>query len=212
MATISEFIASIESGFASVGAEVKSRLKNDFSNVTNPATARSAIGLGSVNNTSDADKPVSTAQASALGAKADRNGSNVEADAFRGAIGATSADSTQFISGLVYNSRESAVANAEAINAWIASGRGFGALTGGQKLYLAAASSGSSAIIISGAERFVLRTNGTTLVYAWSDLNDLRKMFEVNDCGAIDFGEARIAYDPPMPRPRNGDGSYGQHG
>lgn len=78
MATVSEFVASIRAGFASVGAEVKGRLKNDFSNVTNPATARSAIGLGSVNNTSDDDKPVSRAQASALGVKADRTAANLD--------------------------------------------------------------------------------------------------------------------------------------
>ena len=45
-------------------------LVDDLSGVTNAATARSNLGLGNVNNTSDANKPVSTAQQTALDAKA----------------------------------------------------------------------------------------------------------------------------------------------
>ena len=130
--------------------------------------------------------------------KLNRDGSNLEDPAgFVETIGATSAESTQFIPGLVYNSRAAAVLNGVIITAWIASGRRFGALTGGQKLYLTAFPGNDAAVFIRGRDKFVLRTNGTTLVYAWSSLNDLRKMFEVSDCGAIDFGDARIAYDPP---------------
>jgi hypothetical protein len=130
--------------------------------------------------------------------KLNRDGSNLEDPAgFVETIGATSAESTQFIPGLVYNSRAAAVLNGVIITAWIASGRRFGALTGGQKLYLTAFPGNDAAVFIRGRDKFVLRTNGTTLVYAWSSLNDLRKMFEVSDCGAIDFGETRIAYDPP---------------
>lgn len=101
------------------------------------------------------------------------------------------------IPGLIYNSRGSAALNSLIISTWINSGRSFGALAGGQDLYLTALPTRDAAIVIEGRGRFVLRTNGTRLVYAWSSLNDLRKMFEVSDCGVIDFGEARIAYDPP---------------
>lgn len=45
-------------------------LVDDLSGVTSAATARSNLGLGNVDNTSDANKPVSTAQQTALDAKA----------------------------------------------------------------------------------------------------------------------------------------------
>ena len=45
-------------------------LVDDLSGVTNASTARSNLGLGNVDNTSDANKPVSTAQQTALDAKA----------------------------------------------------------------------------------------------------------------------------------------------
>lgn len=56
-----------------VGADasgVAAGLVDDLSGVTNAATARSNLGLGNVDNTSDANKPVSTAQQTALDAKA----------------------------------------------------------------------------------------------------------------------------------------------
>lgn len=140
----------------------------------------------------------------ALDAAIASDGSAAAAGAAAGAVAAqgvldtkTDKESTQFISGLVYNSRAAAAANAVAINAWIASGRNFGALIGGQDLYLTAAPTDTSAIIISGADRFVLRTNGTRLVYAWSSLGDQRKLIDASDSGSIDLGETRIAYDPP---------------
>jgi len=58
---------------ADVGADpagTAAGLVDDLSGVTNAATARSNLGLGNVNNTSDANKPVSTAQQTALDAKA----------------------------------------------------------------------------------------------------------------------------------------------
>lgn len=140
----------------------------------------------------------------ALDAAIANDGSAAAAGAAAGAVAAqgvldtkTDKESTQFISGMVYNSRAAAAANAVAINAWIASGRNFGALIGGQDLYLTAAPTDTSAIIISGSDRFVLRTNGTRLVYAWTSLDDLRKLIDASDSGSIDFGETRIAYDPP---------------
>ena len=51
--------------------EMETRLKNtsNLGDLTNTSTARTNIGLGNVDNTSDADKPVSTAQQTALDAK-----------------------------------------------------------------------------------------------------------------------------------------------
>lgn len=58
---------SILVAFGKIQAQINARLvsSNNLSDLTNAGTARSNIGLGNVDNTSDASKPVSTAQATA---------------------------------------------------------------------------------------------------------------------------------------------------
>lgn len=79
-------------------------LVDDLSGVTNAATARTNLGLGNVDNTSDANKPVSTAQQTALDGKAAASHSHSGADITSGTVatarlGSGTADSTTFLRG-----------------------------------------------------------------------------------------------------------------
>ena len=79
-------------------------LVDDLSGVTNAATARSNLGLGNVNNTSDANKPVSSAQQTALDGKAAASHSHSGADITSGTVatarlGTGAANATTFLRG-----------------------------------------------------------------------------------------------------------------
>ena len=79
-------------------------LVDDLSGVTNAATARTNLGLGNVDNTSDANKPVSSAQQTALDGKAAASHSHSGADITSGTVatarlGSGTADSTTFLRG-----------------------------------------------------------------------------------------------------------------
>lgn len=69
---VSSALATDASGniIASPGGAGDMLKSENLSGLANNATARSNIGLGNVDNTSDNDKPVSTAQATAIGLKA----------------------------------------------------------------------------------------------------------------------------------------------
>lgn len=79
-------------------------LVDDLSGVTNAATARSNLGLGNVDNTSDANKPVSSAQQTALDGKAAASHSHSGADITSGLVapsvlGTGAANNTTFLRG-----------------------------------------------------------------------------------------------------------------
>lgn len=60
----------------------------DGTGVSNPAAFKAVLGLGNVDNTSDANKPVPAAFTTALGGKVDLSGANITAPAtFRNSIG-----------------------------------------------------------------------------------------------------------------------------
>ena len=79
-------------------------LVDDLSGVTNAATARTNLGLGNVDNTSDANKPVSSAQQTALDGKAAASHSHSGADITSGTVstarlGTGAANATTFLRG-----------------------------------------------------------------------------------------------------------------
>jgi hypothetical protein len=79
-------------------------LVDDLSGVTNASAARSNLGLGNVDNTSDANKPVSTAQQTALDGKAAASHSHSGADITSGTVatarlGSGTANATTFLRG-----------------------------------------------------------------------------------------------------------------
>ena len=79
-------------------------LVDDLSGVTNASAARSNLGLGNVDNTSDANKPVSTAQQTALDGKAAASHSHSGADITSGTVstarlGTGAANATTFLRG-----------------------------------------------------------------------------------------------------------------
>jgi hypothetical protein len=68
-------------GLGSVSNALQLVAANNLSDLVTPATARTNIGLGSVDNTSDVGKPVSTAQQNALNLKA-----NIASPTFTGTV------------------------------------------------------------------------------------------------------------------------------
>lgn len=79
-------------------------LVDDLSGVTDASAARSNLGLGNVDNTSDANKPVSTAQQTALDGKAAASHSHSGADITSGIVstarlGTGAANATTFLRG-----------------------------------------------------------------------------------------------------------------
>lgn len=79
---VSTALATDASGNIVAGVAGGDMLKSEnLSGLANNATARTNIGLGNVDNTSDADKPVSTAQAAAISLKA-----NIASPTFTGTV------------------------------------------------------------------------------------------------------------------------------
>lgn len=65
-AAIASIDAALDARYTKVVADARfSQVANNLSDLANPTTARNNLVLGNVNNTSDANKPVSTAQAAA---------------------------------------------------------------------------------------------------------------------------------------------------
>jgi hypothetical protein len=100
--------ASAAASAASAAASVANSLSkvNNLSDVASPAVSRTNLGLGNVDNTSDVNKPVSTAQAAAIALKA-----NIASPTFTGVpAGPTAAvdtNTTQFATTQFYVSQAS---------------------------------------------------------------------------------------------------------
>jgi hypothetical protein len=103
------------SAFSGAGGDMLAA--NNLSDLASAATSRNNLGLGSIDNTSDANKPISTATQSALNGKASSLGSddNYVTDAEKTVVGNTSGTNSgdQDISGIGTNA--SAIGNKQDI-------------------------------------------------------------------------------------------------
>ena len=85
-APVSFSLTSSDVGLNNVSNNAQLKIASNLSDLNNAGTARSNIGLGNVDNTSDVNKPVSTAQQTALNLKA-----NLASPTFTGTVGGITA-------------------------------------------------------------------------------------------------------------------------